>query len=111
MNKNSTIKHSETDWERLAALEDKNIDLSDIPEIKEEQFKKARLRIGGKPVQKGKVRVNILLDTKIVAYFKAQAGGRGYQTLINEALNEKISEQDLEYRLRKIVREELEKVR
>jgi uncharacterized protein (DUF4415 family) len=28
------------------------------------------------------VRVNMYLDAAIVAYFEAQAGGRGYQTLI-----------------------------
>jgi uncharacterized protein (DUF4415 family) len=30
------------------------------------------------------------LDAAIVAYFKAQARGRGYQTLINEVLKENI---------------------
>ena len=55
-------------------------------------------RIGGKEVSaqegraamqaklRGKVRVNIHLDKDIVAYFKGEAGTRGYQTLINSAL-------------------------
>ena len=108
MNNNYTTKDSETNWERLETMQDKDIDLSDIPEITEDQFKKAELRFGGKPTPKGKVRVNILLDAKIVAYFKAQAEGRGYQTLINEALKENIFHQDLEHKLRKTIREELE---
>ena len=33
-----------------------------------------------------KQRVNIYLDSAIVEHFKAEAGERGYQTLINEAL-------------------------
>jgi uncharacterized protein (DUF4415 family) len=105
---NNSTKDSETNWERLEAMQDNDIDLSDIPEITEDQFKKAKLRFGGKPIQKGKVRVNILLDAKIVAYFKAQAEGRGYQTLINEALKENIFHLELEQTLRKIIREELE---
>ena len=111
MNKNYSIKDSGTDWERVDSMQDKDIDLSDIPEIKEEQFNKAKIRFGGEPIRKGKVRVNILLDANIVAYFKAKAEGRGYQTLINEALKENISHHDLEYTLRKIIREELECVR
>lgn len=110
MNKNYTTKDSETNWERLESMQDIDIDLSDIPEITEDQFKKANIRLGGKPIQKGKVRVNILLDAKIVAYFKAQAEGRGYQTLINEALKENILHHDLEQTLRKVIREELEAV-
>lgn len=86
MNKKSTSKNSYTDWERINTMRDEDIDLSDIPEVTEDQMSRAKLRIEGKPVLKGKVRVNILLDANVVAYFKAQAGSRGYQTLINEAL-------------------------
>jgi uncharacterized protein (DUF4415 family) len=64
-----------------------------------------------KPVPRGKVQVNMYLDAAIVAYFKAQAGGRGYQTLINEVLKENIRRQDLETMLRRVIREELAAVR
>jgi uncharacterized protein (DUF4415 family) len=107
MNKKSTSKASLTDWERVDAMMDGDIDLSEIPEITEEQIARAKLRIGGKPVPKGKVRVNIFLDASIVAFFKTQAGERGYQTLINEALKENIRHHDLESLLRRIIREEL----
>ena len=40
-------------------------------------------------------------------YFKAQAGERGYQTLINETLRQAMQHEDLEERLRRIIREEL----
>jgi hypothetical protein len=48
------------------------------------------------------------LDADVVEYFKAQAGGRGYQTLINEALKESIRAHDIESMLRRVIREELE---
>jgi hypothetical protein len=42
-----------------------------------------------------------------VEYFKAQAGGRGYQTLINETLKESMRHNQLETMLRRVIREEL----
>lgn len=91
-------------------MKDEDIDFSDIPEITEEQMAHAKLRIGGKPIPTEKVRINILLDAKVVAYFKTQAGGRGYQTLINEALKENIFYHDLETIIRRIIREELQNI-
>lgn len=107
MSKESTSHHSETDWDYIDNLKDEEIDLSDIPEITEEQFSKAKLRIGGRPVQRGKVRVNMYLDADIVSFFKQKAGKRGYQTLINETLRQSISQEDLETLLRRIIREEI----
>ena len=71
------------------------------------KLQKPNLRLGGRDVSKGKVRVNIFLDAEVVAYFKAKAGGRGYQTLINEALKTNIQNIDLENILRRVIREEL----
>jgi uncharacterized protein (DUF4415 family) len=61
---------------------------------------------------KGKTRVTMYLDDKIVAAFKAESGrtGTGYQTLINEALAQHIgiAEKPMTAdQVRKIVREEL----
>ena len=89
-------------------MSEQDIDLSEIPEIAEEQIKRAVRRVGGEPVAKNKVRVNMFLDADIVAYFKAQAGGRGYQTLINDALRTSVLADDLETVLRRVVREELQ---
>ncbi len=107
MNNNSTSKASQTDWAYINALQDEDIDLTDIPKVTEEQMAQAVLRVGGQPVPRGKVRVTMFLDAAIVAYFKAQAGGRGYQTLINETLKENIRGHDLETTLRRVIREEL----
>ena len=75
MSKEFTSRDSQTDWEQINAMQDEDIDLSDIPEVNENQMLRAMLRVGGKPVPKGKVRVNIALDANVVAYFKTQAGG------------------------------------
>jgi len=61
-----------------------------------------------------KTRITIRLDADIVDYFKNQvlvAGGGNYQSLINEVLRKHMrsGDQDLEKRLRKIIREELKK--
>ncbi len=103
----SKTKASQTDREYVDALQDKDIDLSDIPEITEEQMAQAVLRVSGQEIPKSKVRVTMFLDAAIVAYFKAQAGGRGYQTLINETLKDNIRERDLETVLRRVIRKEL----
>jgi uncharacterized protein (DUF4415 family) len=107
MNKESTLPASQTDWEALEKMEDDDLDLSEIPEVTAEQIAQATLRVGGKPVSRGKVRVNIYLDAEVVEYFKAEAGGRGYQTLINETLKESIRAKGLESVLRRVIREEM----
>ncbi len=61
---------------------------------------------------KGKTRITIYMDDAVLNSFKAQSekSGKGYQTLINEALKTHLglSEQPVTQELvRKIVREEL----
>lgn len=107
MSRKSFIKDSLPEYITKDVMQGDQIDLSDIPEITEDQLRNAKIRFDGKELPKGKVRVNIFLDAKIVAYFKTLAGGRGYQTLINEALKENIQNRDLETLLRQIIREEL----
>jgi len=107
MKKSSISKQSETDLNFLHTAQDEDIDFSDIPEITEEQLANATVRINGEPVSKEKVRVSMYLDADIVAFFKTKAGGRGYQTLINETLRNSIGSEDLEALLRRIIREEV----
>ncbi len=54
-----------------------------------------------------KQRVNIYLDSAIVEHFKAEAGERGYQTLINEALKNAIQAKTIEKTIRNVIRQEL----
>jgi uncharacterized protein (DUF4415 family) len=83
MNRESTLKESLTDWERLDALEDEDIDLSDVPEITPEMFAKAVVRRGLKPAPR-KQQVTIRLDGDVLEWFRAQ--GEGYQIRINSLL-------------------------
>ena len=60
----------------------------------------------------GKTRITIFLDDDILAAFRvrAQAEGKGYQTLINEALRQSVAPGNAPVTvetLRKIIREEL----
>ncbi|AKK01782.1 3-oxoacyl-ACP synthase [Pseudomonas chlororaphis] len=73
-------KTSKTDWERLAKLNDPNIDTSDIPELGEDFFRHAELRVPTKQA------VTIRLDSDVLEWFKGQ--GAGYQTRINQLLRQ-----------------------
>ncbi|MCL5998377.1 MAG: BrnA antitoxin family protein [Chloroflexi bacterium] len=83
MKKRITGNKSLTDWARVDAMKDENIDLSDAPEITPEMFAKAVVRRGLKPVP-GKAQLTLRVDSDVLAWFKAQ--GRGYQTRINALL-------------------------
>jgi len=77
---------------------------------KEYDFSKAKR--GAVLSTKGKTRITIFLDDAVITRFKALSGrtGRGYQTLINEALNAHlgVAEEPITRDVvRRIVREEL----
>ena len=78
-------------------------------------FSKAR-RGAVIPPSGNKVRITIRLDKDIVEWFKSrveESGGGNYQTLLNNALHEYITNRDetIEKVLRRVVREELHAVR
>ncbi|WP_060513166.1 BrnA antitoxin family protein [Pseudomonas sp. NBRC 111124] len=73
-------KASKTDWSRLAQQSDSDIDTSDIPELGEDFFREAELRVPAKQT------VTIRLDSDVLAWFKEQ--GAGYQTRINQLLRQ-----------------------
>jgi uncharacterized protein (DUF4415 family) len=88
------------------------------PTISETGIKMPRLRVGLQDVSReefsaaiqkklGKQRVSIMLDGAVIAFFKAKAGERGYQTLINQTLHSAMQYETLESALRKVIREEL----
>jgi uncharacterized protein (DUF4415 family) len=65
------------------------------------------------PAPKGKTRITIRIDDDILDWFRNQvdaAGGGNYQTLINNALREYMTNQQepIEVILRRVVREELQ---
>lgn len=83
MSRKPISSKSETDWEKLDAMTDQEIDLSDCPEITPEQFAKAVVR-QGLPVNKNKSQVTLRIDSDVLQWFKSQ--GKGYQTQINSLL-------------------------
>lgn len=83
MKKAATSKKSRTDWKRVDALKDKDIDLSDVPEVSPEMFARAIVRRGLKPVPR-KAQLTLRVDSEVLDWFRKQ--GQGYQTKINALL-------------------------
>jgi uncharacterized protein (DUF4415 family) len=82
MNKLSSSK-TKTDWDRVDALAEKDIDLSDNPEVTPEMFAKAVVRRGLVAIPP-KEQVTLRLDSDVLKWFRSQ--GKGYQTQINALL-------------------------
>ncbi len=71
-------KVSKTNWDKVKAMKDAEIDYSDIPELDKDFFKKAVIWPGTKK------QITLRLDPDVVDFFKKQ--GRGYQSMINNVL-------------------------
>ena len=68
------------------------------------------------PPSSGKTRITIRIDTDLLNWFREQlneAGGGGYQTLINEALREHVQNREgvLEKTLRRVIHEEFQELK
>src|SRR5438132_12085921 len=74
--KRTSRKVSRTNWARIDALRDDEIDFSDIPEQGKAFFKRAVLRL-----PQPKATITIRLDRQVLEWFKAH--GRRYQTRLN----------------------------
>lgn len=83
MKKKVTSNKSRTDWNRLKKMSDKDIDLSDSPELTPDMFARSILRRGLKPVER-KAQLTIRIDQDVLDWFREQ--GTGYQTQINALL-------------------------
>jgi uncharacterized protein (DUF4415 family) len=70
-------KHSETDWDRIGAMTDDEIDTSDLPALTDTFFKRARIRMSKHPL-------TIQVDSDVLDWFTAQ--GDDYERRINAAL-------------------------
>ena len=93
MRETSTSQVGLTDWDRIRAMRDEDIDLSDSPEVTEEMLKTAVWFLAGQRVSKGMKIVKVALDPDVIEYFKAKAGDRAYWELINEVLKERMREE------------------
>ncbi len=83
MKKKVTSKKPQTDWARVDAMKDKEIDFSDTPEVSPEMFARAIVRRGLKPVPR-KAQLTLRMDSDVLEWFRKQ--GQGYQTKINALL-------------------------
>ena len=85
MKKNDLKKQSKTDWERIDAMKDEDIDYSDIPELGDEFFENA-------VIVPAKKLVTMRLDADVVMWLKRN--GRGYQTRANKILRSVMEAQE-----------------
>ena len=72
-------KSIKSDLKKLDAIQDKDIDYSDIPELDDSFFDKTTIAI-----PPSKEQLTVRFDEDIVAWFRSQ--GRGYQTRMNAVL-------------------------
>ncbi len=78
-------KRSRTDWAKVKAMKESEIDYSEIPPLEEDFFKKAVVWPGPKK------QVTLRLDPDILEFFRSQ--GRGYQSRINAVLRKYVEAQ------------------
>ena len=113
MNKrNLKLKASEAaptiDWTAVEAKPQATNPDDDAPELSSAQARQLRPLIEVVPqFSAGKTRITIMLDDSILQAYKARAGGRGYQTLINETLRRGLEADAVKELLREVIREEL----
>jgi len=79
-------RQSRTDWKRIDALGDKDIDFSDIPKLGPDFFANAIVWPGTKE------QITLRLDPDVLKFFRKQ--GRGYQTTINAVLRKYMEAQE-----------------
>jgi uncharacterized protein (DUF4415 family) len=77
-NGNNTKKQSKTDWKRIDALRDEDVDFSDIPKQGADFFLHAIIWPGPKK------QITLRVDPDVLTFFRKH--GRGYQTTINAVL-------------------------
>ena len=78
MSANDTKRRSRTDWKRIDALRDSDINFSEMPELGPDFFARAILWPGPKK------QITLRLDPDVLAFFRRS--GKGYQTTINAVL-------------------------
>jgi uncharacterized protein (DUF4415 family) len=90
----------------------------EAPALSQANFDRAGFRIGKQKLSRSewqtavrarvaKQRISIMLDAPIIARYKAMAGERGYQTLINDTLRRAVEGEHFVQDMRNAIREEL----
>jgi uncharacterized protein (DUF4415 family) len=78
VNVKNTKRRSKTDWKRVDAMQDSDIDFSDAPELGPDFFKNAIFWPGPKK------QITLRVDPDVLTFFRKH--GRGYQTTMNAVL-------------------------
>lgn len=96
------------DWAAVNAAPLSSVPDEDSPELTATQAAQLRPLTDVLPAfSSGKTRITINLDDAVLQAYKARAGGRGYQTLINETLRRALAADAMKEALREVIREEL----
>jgi len=85
MSNESISSNSQTDWPRLDAMTDTDIDLSDCPEVTPEMFALGVVR-RSLSAEKNKAQVTLRIDRDVLEWFKSHE--QDYQTQINTLLRD-----------------------
>ena len=80
------LDQDQTDWKRLRNMRDDEIDLSDIPELDHQAWKKIGI-VSPDPTQQ----ITLRVKRSVLEYFKS--GGKGYQTRMNRVLESYVKAQ------------------
>ncbi len=103
-------RDSHIDWAKVDAMPMSDKPDDDSPELSAKQFAQLKPLAEVFPgTDFGKQRITIMLDAAIVKAYKAKAGGRGYQTLINDTLRRGLVADSVKEALREVLREESQK--
>ncbi len=78
MKKKNSARGSRTDWKKLASGRSK-VDTSDIPELGDDFFRQAKVRL-----PEPKQLISLRIDRDVLNWLKRQ--GKGYQSRINAIL-------------------------
>ena len=106
-NKKYSAKPNKVNWLAVDAAPMADMPDNDSPELSNEIFQ--QLKPIGQVLPElnlGKQRITIMLDASVIKAYKAKAGGRGYQTLINETLRRGLEADSVKEALREVLREE-----
>lgn len=91
---------------------------AELPELTDADLERGVWKVAGEEVNPRagksafrsilkKQKINLTLDPDVLGWYRAQAGGRGYQTLINATLRDAMTIHTIEGAVRKVIREEL----
>lgn len=96
------------DWQAADAAPLAHKADDDSPELTREHVRQLQPLADMLPLPPGgKTRITIMLDDAVLQAYRARAGTRGYQTLINETLRRGLQADALKEALRQVIREEL----